>query len=216
MGMYDPIGTTENLPAYTLDSPMLKLVEEYWRSLRHAHRLPARIEVNPAKIDCALPHAFMLQRVAAGTARFRVAGQALRDVIKMDPRGMPFSTLFAPSAQAQVRELIETALSGPAIIGLPLISENAAQTATWHGALLLLPLRDSRDQTTRLMGAFVSDAPAHGRACRFTINPGQPIRQQELGLKLTQSQRVQPIMFHEQKRPDTFQRPALKLVINNG
>jgi hypothetical protein len=90
--------------------------------LRHARHIPARNEIAPQGIDAALPYAFILQRVGPGVARMRVAGQKIHELLCMDARGMPVSVLFAPNSREQLRALVETAFTQPAIVAASLIS----------------------------------------------------------------------------------------------
>jgi len=202
-------------PAPSLEHPLLTGLEAYWRSLRHAQQIPARTSLNPSQIDGALSSSFILQRVAPGTARFRVAGQRLHDLIKMDARGMPFTTLFQPEARMQIKSLTEAAFSEPSIIGLPLISQGSVLRPTVHGAMLLLPMQDDNGVTNRLLGAFITADITHVRARRFEINTQMPIRQERMGLSLAAAQLIPKDPVKTQK-PDAKQHPALRLVVNNG
>jgi hypothetical protein len=198
-----------------LNDPILTSLERYWRSLRHARHIPVRNDLNPSKIDHALPYAFILQRVAPGTARFRVAGQRVHDMIKMDARGMPFSTLFHPECRDDIASLIETAFGEPAIMGLPLVSAGAFMRPKLHGAMLLLPMQDDAGETNRLLGAFVTPDVAQTRPRRFEINTGEKLRHESLGLRLAATPLHHPAPA-QSKRPDASQHPALRLVVNNG
>lgn len=195
-----------------LQDPVLQNLEHYWHTLRHAQQLPARTDIAPSKIDHALPHAFILQRVAPGTARFRVAGQRLHDLLKMDARGMPLSTLFMPDAREQLQSLLETAFTTPAIVGIPLMSPGSLLRPTLKATMLLLPLRDKDDRTTRILGALVTDQDPGTRPRRFSIPPDARIRHEPVGVQLDHK-----TLIHRapEKRPDVL-RPALRLVINNG
>lgn len=194
------------------NNPVLQSLEAYWQTLRSARQLPARTDIAPSQIDAALPHAFILQRVAPGTARFRVAGQRLHDLLKMDARGMPLGTLFMPEAREQAQQLLETAFTGPAIIGIPVSSPGSLLRPALTGTMLLLPLRDKDDNATRMLGALVTDQDAGPRPRRFMIPEGARIRQDMIGVKLAATQLIPRV---QNKRPDAA-RPALKLVVNNG
>ncbi len=215
MEIIDQQNTAVNATMLALNDPILTSLEQYWRTLRHARHIPARNHLNPSKIDHALPHAFILQRVAPGTARFRVAGQRIFEMLKMDARGMPFSTLFHPQAHEGIADFIEIAFGEPAILGLPLISPSTLTRPKIEGAMLLLPMQDDAGQTNRLLGAFVTPDAPQMRPRRFGINPNMPIRHESLGLKLATS-RLPHAVPAQSKRPDTLLHPALKLVVNNG
>ncbi|SFS10234.1 PAS domain-containing protein [Yoonia litorea] len=202
--------------AIPLDHPHLVALERYWQSLRKTETVPQRIAMNPSAIESVLPHAFILQRVAAGTARFRVAGQRIHDLLKMDPRGMPFSTLFQQQTHDDLRELTEAAFADPAIVGLPLVSDGGVLRPGLSGALLLLPMRDTAGETTRLLGAFVTGDHASRRPRRFRIALDQATRVDPLGPKRPVMTLLNTPPDRIEKGPDTPSRPALKLVVNNG
>lgn len=195
------------------DSAILQSLERYWQALRHAQRIPSRNDIEPSQIDRALPHAFILQRVAPGIARMRVAGQQLHDLLKMDARGMPISTFFLPDARDQIAELIEAAFTEPAIISVPLTSPGGLMRSDLTGTMLMLPLRDDKGETSRILGAIVTEGQTGSRPRRFEITGGAPIRHQSLGLQLASVQSIpRPA---KEKGPDVA-RPALRLVVNNG
>ena len=194
------------------NDPILQSLEQYWQTLRHAQQLPARTDIAPSKIDRALPHAFILQRVAPGTARFRVAGQRLHELLKMDARGMPLGTLFLPQAREQAQKLLETAFTEPAIIAIPLTSPASLLRPALTGTMLLLPLRDRSDAATRMLGALVTDHDGGGRPRRFMIPQGARIRHEPIG---TGPAAAGLIPRPHTQRPDAM-RPALRLVVNNG
>lgn len=195
-----------------VDTAVLQGVEDYWQTLRHADRLPARNDIAPDQIDDLLPHAFILQRVAPGIARFRVAGQRLHDLLKMDARGMPFSTLFAPQARDQLQELVEASFMDPAIISMPLRSASGLLRPEVNGTLLLLPMRDHQNETSRILGAIVTEPVTVTRPRRFVISQDRPLRRESLGTRSPATQLMQGV---NRKGPNAA-RPALKLVVNNA
>ncbi|MEO0904721.1 MAG: PAS domain-containing protein [Pseudomonadota bacterium] len=192
--------------------PILQNLEQYWQTLRHAQQLPARTEIAPSKIDRALPYAFILQRVAPGTARFRVAGQRLHDLLKMDARGMPLTTLFQADAREQVQDLLEAAFTGPAIVSIPLASPGSMLRPPLSGTMLLLPLRDRENKATRMLGALVTDQDGGSRPRRFIIPKDARVRHEPIGVQLATAQLVPRV---KAIGPEVA-RPALKLVVNNG
>jgi hypothetical protein len=191
----------------------LQSLETYWKALRHAQRIPSRNDIEPRQIDAALPYAFILQRVAPGVARMRVAGQQLHDLLKMDARGMPISTFFDPNAQDEIAQLIETAFTAPAIISVPLVSSGSLLRHPLTGTMLLLPLRDAKGETSRILGGLVTQGTRGARPRRFQIAPEAAIRQEPLVPHLASAQSILGAV--NAKGPDTT-RPALRLVINNG
>lgn len=198
----------------TLDHPHLQALEDYWRSLRKAAEIPARIDLNPAQIAQVLPYAFILQRVAPGTARFRVAGHRVHDLLRMDPRGMPFSTLFAQEDHDELRRHLERSFSDPAVIGLPLVSAGTLLRPAIEGAVLLLPMRDSAGENTRTLGAIVTQSHHGTRPRRFALLRTARIREERLAPDKPALVSLMP--RPQRPRPDAIQRPALRLVVNNG
>ena len=198
------------------DHPVLSTLEDYWRSLRDADTIPARTSLDPAQIEQILPYTFILQRVAYGTARFRVAGQRIQDLLRLDPRGMPFTTLFREDVQDDVRMLAEGAFTDPAIVGLPLYAPAQLIRPCAEATMLLLPLNDRTGETTRLLGALVCDGNPSTKPRRFEIKDGVRHRYERLNIGEAAQKGTQVIARSEQKRPDVMKRPALQLVINNG
>lgn len=199
-----------------LDHSHLVALETYWQSLRHADEVPTRTALNPAQIETVLPFAFIIQRVAAGTARFRVAGQRIHDLIKLDPRGMPFSTLFHPDARDDIRDIVECAFSDPAIVGLPLHARASMMRPALGGAMVLLPMRDGAKQTTRILGALITPDHAAHRPRRFEIRAGARTRYEKIGDTRPIATLVPPSHRPTQEGPNSSARPALRLVVNNG
>ena len=191
---------------------VLQSLEAYWQTLRGAQTIPARTDVATSKIDHALPYAFILQRVAPGTARFRVAGQRLHDLLKMEARGMPLGTFFLPQAREQIEQLVEAAFTDPAIISVPLVSPGTLMRPAITGRMLFLPLRDTAGKNTRMLGALVTDQDAGSRPRRFMIEAGARIRHDPIGTPRAATQIIVP---PPAKRPNAL-RPALRLVVNNG
>lgn len=195
------------------DSPVLQSLERYWQTLRHAQRIPSRNDIEPSQIDRALPYAFILQRVAPGIARMRVAGQQLHDILRMDARGMPISSFFLPQARAQIATLIESAFTEPAIVCVPLDSPGSLVRPHLTGTMLLLPLNDANGKTTRILGALVTDGQTGTRPRRFEVPRGAIIRHEPLSLQLAS---VQSIPHPTQQKGPDVQRPALRLIVNNA
>ncbi len=191
----------------------LESLEQYWQALRNAQRVPSRNDIEPSQIDDALPHAFILQRVAPGIARMRVAGQKLHDLLKMDARGMPLSTFFLPESKDQIAKLVEAAFSEPAIISVPLNSPGSIVRPHLTGTMLLLPLRDDKGATSRILGAIVTEGQTGSRPRRFEITKGARVRHETLGLQLAS---VQTLIQPQPAEVQDKARPALRLVVNNG
>ncbi|MGR3463657.1 PAS domain-containing protein [Limimaricola sp.] len=135
--------------------------ETYWRGLvRHA-RPPARGQIEPGRIGEALPGAFVIDRIAPGQARMRVAGQSLCELVGGEARGLPLSRLFTPNARARLADLLEHGFGAHLPLHAPLQVQGRAA-----GRLLLLPLQPEPGAAPQMIGALLHDLPP-GRARRF-------------------------------------------------
>lgn len=203
---------------------VLQELERYWRDLRGARRIPVRSEVDPARIDSALPHSFILDRVAPGIGRLRVAGQVLSSMIGMDARGMPLTTFFTADARDRVMEQTEAVFSRPALVEVPLISFRSLGRPRLTGNLLLLPLLGPDGTVSRALGAILTDGIIGRAPRRFDIADDQEVRCEPLpelqrhvtAVAAQAGARVGARVGAQfaSQRPDGT-RPALRLVVNN-
>lgn len=198
---------------------ILQELEQYWRDLRGARRIPVRSDVDPARIDSALPYAFILDRVAPGVGRLRVAGQKLSSFVGMDARGMPLTSFFSADARDVVMRQTELTFSRPALIEVPLVSHRSLGRPKLSGRMLLLPLLGPDGEISRALGAILTDGMIGRAPRRFDIDSTIAIRCEELPEPRRQPMaavaggRETPQITRP--RPEVS-RPALRLVVNNG
>ena len=96
---------------------MLAEVRAYWEGLRHGSDLPRpRRDLTRAGLPGALENTFLLERIAPGIARFRLAGMQLHDLMGMDVRGMPLSSLIEPAGRSRLAESLESVFAGPSTL----------------------------------------------------------------------------------------------------
>lgn len=136
--------------------PLVKEVEAYWHGLRGDDVVPLRSSVDPRGIERALEYAFVVERIAPGVARFRLAGTHLNDVIGMEVRGMPVTAFFTPAHRKLVAGAVEEVFSGPKIAELTLSAERGIGKPPMDAKLILLPLRSERGDISRALGCLVS------------------------------------------------------------
>ena len=103
-------------------SSLIAQVEAYWSDQRKDALVPTRADINPRGIEAALPNAFVLERVAPGIARFRLAGGHLCDLMGMDVRGMPITTMMDVDARVALVTPLEAVFKKPAISKISLLS----------------------------------------------------------------------------------------------
>ena len=144
---------------------MLAEVRAYWEGLRDGATLPRRDRIDPRGIAGALENTFLLERVAPGVARFRLAGMQLHDLMGMDVRGMPLTALIEPLGRNRLSEAIEAVFATPGILDLALEGERGIGRLTLEGRMLLLPLTSSRGVSDLALGCLALKG-ALGRAPR--------------------------------------------------
>lgn len=149
--------------------PALAQVEAYWEALRNTRPMPAREEVDPRGLTAALAHAFVLERIAPGLAKIRVAGQHLSDLMGMEVRGMPISAMFLPEARQSLRDHLEACFTTPATMRLMLAADTGFTRPALEAQLFLAPLKDRDGRPTRILGALQSSGKIGRAPRRFTI-----------------------------------------------
>lgn len=143
----------------------LKQMEAYWDGLRNGKAVPGRADVNPRGIENILEYAFVLERIAPGVARFRLAGMHLVDLIGMEVKGMPLTAFFTPASRQPVSKLLEDVFQEPEIAELVLTAQSGFGRPELNARMLLLPLKSDLGDVTRALGCLVSDGTI-GRAPR--------------------------------------------------
>lgn len=145
----------------------LRQAEAYWSDLCDGQHVPRRSQIDPRGLENILSYTFMLERIAPGIARFRLAGQHLHELAGMEVRGMPITAFFSPATRSEIGATLEHVFGTPAIAELSLGPED--QFLFGEGRLILLPLRGDGDQVNRALGVLVADDALIGAPCRFRI-----------------------------------------------
>ncbi len=139
-------------------------LEGYWQALRPADgALPRRADFDPRGIADLLECTLLLERVAAGQVRIRLAGMALCDLMGMDLRGMPLSALMMPAARPALAAHLERVFDRPAIGRFRLEGERGFMRTPLRGDMLVLPLLGQSGRPDRALACLVTDG-APGRA----------------------------------------------------
>lgn len=141
----------------------------YWQGLRKGMAIPTRADIEPAGMRRSLDFAFILERIAPGAARFRLAGRHLIDVMGMEVRGMPLCAFFNPGARGNLSDLLETVFQGPQLVELALTSPGDYGRPALGARMLLLPLRSDLGDVTRALGCLVVEGEIGRAPRRFDI-----------------------------------------------
>ncbi|MBW6417191.1 PAS domain-containing protein [Celeribacter sp. PS-C1] len=149
--------------------PALKTVEAYWEGLRNGRPVPARAEVDPRGMQSALEFAFILERIAPGVARFRLAGMHLTDLMGMEVRGMPLTAMFVPESRAKLSEALEAVFETPQITVITLKAERGIGRGAMDAQLLLCPLKSDLGDVNRVLGCLQSKGEIGRQPRRFEV-----------------------------------------------
>lgn len=156
----------------------LSLVEAYWDALRAEREMPKRAEIDPRGIESALEHAFILERVAPGVARMRIAGSHLNDIMGMEARGMPITAFFEQDARLKVAGLLEEVFQTPATAEVIMRSTASLGQPALEARMILLPLKSDLGDVSRILGCLVSLGELGTAPRRFDL---QTVKMRPLG-----------------------------------
>lgn len=149
--------------------PAIAQVDAYWEALRRGRVMPARAEVDPRGLELALEYAFILEQIAPGLGRIRVAGMHLCDLLGMEVRGMPISAFFAPEARDRLSELMRAIGETPMVADLTLQSDGVIGRPPLVARLFLAPLAVGPGKSPRILGCLQSAGDIGRTPRRFTI-----------------------------------------------
>jgi hypothetical protein len=149
--------------------PAITEMERYWESLRGTRAVPLRSEVDPRKIENCLEYAFILERIAPGLARFRLAGTHLNELIGMEVRGMPLTSIFLPDSRSHLSETLEEVFAGPSTLQLNIAADRGVGRPPLDGKMLLLPLKSDFGDISRALGCIVTQGPIGRAPRRFKV-----------------------------------------------
>ena len=148
----------------------LQELEAYWQALRAGRLVPLRSDLNPRGIENVLDEAFIIERIAPGIARIRVAGSHLNELVGMDVRGMPLTTLFTPNARNLIKDDVDAVFTGPKTMELKLSSETGIGKPALVAQMLLLPMRSDMGDITRALGVLVTRGRVRRGPRRFDLS----------------------------------------------
>lgn len=147
----------------------IRQAEAYWTALLDQSDIPARSQIDPRGLENILEYTFILERIAPGLARFRLAGSHLNKIFGMEVRGMPLTALFEPSARSRVTGHLDAVFTSPAIAELSLESSGKLGRMRLQARMILLPLKSDLGDVSRALGVMVSDGAIGVTPRRFAL-----------------------------------------------
>lgn len=147
----------------------LSLVEAYWDALSAGREMPKRAEIDPRGIESALEYAFILERVAPGVARMRIAGTHLHDIMGMEARGMPLTAFFQQDVRVRIAGLLEEVFQTPATAEIKMTCEVGLGEPVLDARMILLPLKSDLGDVSRILGCLVCRGPLGDVPRRFDV-----------------------------------------------
>ncbi|MDS9468055.1 PAS domain-containing protein [Paracoccus sp. MBLB3053] len=150
-------------------------MRSYWNGLREGRAIPARADIDPSGIRRAIEHAFILERIAPGAARFRLAGRHLNDLMGMEVRGMPICAFLNTSSRGRLSDVLESVFKGPQIAEISLVSVASYGRPALGGKMIILPLRSDLGDVSRALGCLVAEGEIGQSPRRFDLVGDQVI-----------------------------------------
>lgn len=144
-------------------------VEAYWEAVRGTRLLPKRSDIDPRGIEQALENAFVLERIAPGIARLRIAGSHLTSLMGMEVRGMPLTSFFTPASRSTISEQLEVVFQKPAVCTMDLLSPATTGRPAMEARMILLPLKSDLGDVSRVLGCFVTKGEPGLAPRRFDV-----------------------------------------------
>lgn len=131
--------------------------------------MPARSEIEPSGIRRGLDNCFILERIAPGSGRFRLAGRHLIDLMGMEVRGMPLCALFHPTSRGRLSDVLESVFRAPQLAQIQMHSKSDYGRPELTGRMLLMPLRSDLGDVTRALGCLVATGETGVAPRRFDL-----------------------------------------------
>jgi hypothetical protein len=134
-----------------------KALYAYWNAVRRDRIAPQRFEIDPSRIGGILPYTFILERHDAENFCFRLAGTRICEIFGRELRGTNFLDGWETIDRLPLLRMFST-LTRQGSVGVAHIEVAAPAEAAVECEVLLLPLRHTRDDIDRVLGAF---SPMH-------------------------------------------------------
>ncbi len=147
----------------------LNEVRAYWEALRSPDALPRRDAIDPRGMAQSLERVFLIERIAPGIARFRLAGIMFNELMGMEVRGMPLSSLVEPASRDRMADALEQVFAGPKVLEMALEGERGIGRPALGARMLLLPVANLRGETLLALGCLCTEGQIGRSPRRFAI-----------------------------------------------
>jgi hypothetical protein len=153
---------------------MITSLKTYWERLRAGRIAPFRAEIDPREFEIALENMFIVERIAPGNLRIRLAGMKVCEMMGMEVRGMQPGLFIAEEDRTRFDRLIDVVMTEPAVVELGL--EAPVRPQGYRATMLLMPLRSDFGEINRVLGCMSGESeffqPPLAFALReISINP---------------------------------------------
>lgn len=130
---------------------------DYWNEVRKDRVAPRRFEIEPSQIATLLPNTFILERIDAGTYRYRLAGTGICDAFGHEFRDSNFLDGFTQDDQVSLERMLAvvTRQGGVGVFEIEAATPTG-QVTTFEG--IALPLVHTRESVDRILGALCPTA----------------------------------------------------------
>ena len=147
----------------------IEMIRAYWEGLRPEEGLPSRAQIDPRGMAGALSGAFMIERIAPGVGRLRIAGMQLVDLMGMEVRGMPLSALFDPAGRSRLAAGLELMFQRPSILQMTADSVSGIGRPELSARIILLPLASDGARAEVALGCMAFSGSFGRRPRRLSL-----------------------------------------------
>jgi hypothetical protein len=163
-----------------MNDVMISSLKTYWERLRAGRIAPYRAEIDPREFENALENMLIVERIAPGNLRIRLAGMKVCEMMGMEIRGMQPDMFVVEGDRARFDRLLGVVMSEPAVVEIEM-EVAGPKSLRQRATMLLMPLRSDFGEINRVLGCLSLEAGFFQAPLTFTlkdiaINPVQAAR----------------------------------------
>jgi hypothetical protein len=138
----------------------LQILYAYWDGLRAGRIAPLRLELDPSRIGSILPEILLLERVAADTYCYRLAGTRLCEIFGSELRGSNLLDGWTAADRSELERALALTCEQGAATHLTM-EASAGSTRRVQLEALYLPLMHANNVIERVVGALSAITSPH-------------------------------------------------------